>query len=98
MNKAIWIVMLLAAGAARAQVGDYSLEITPHNVVLRPGKTFTFQIVTRVTSGQPVSFQDAMDWDPPRAPPPNEFPQKNGPKDWGPGPVFPTAGETRFIT
>src|SRR3954471_158698 len=97
MNKLLLIVSLLATGASRAQVGDYSLEITPHDVVLRPGETFTFQIVTKVTSGQPVSFQDAMDWDRSRALLAIDFPQTNDSKDWVHGRVYTTAGETRFI-
>src|SRR4051812_21900069 len=96
MNKLLLIATLMATGAARAQVGDY-LEIMPREVVLRPGDTFTFQIVTRVTSGQAVSFQDAMDWDRSRALLAIDFPQTNDPADWVHGRVFTTAGQTRFV-
>src|SRR4051812_23824773 len=96
MNKLLLIATLMATGAARAQVGDY-LEIMPREVVLRPGDTFTFQIVTRVTSGQPVSFQDAMDWDRSRALLAIDFPKTDDPADWVHGRVSTTAGQTRFI-
>ena len=47
---------LLLATAARA-TGDFSVEVTPDYGRLEPGETLTFQIATKVVSGNPAPFE-----------------------------------------